>query len=185
MGLPVYHPPPAGCTYSGNIAHCTSEDMSEIPHVRQHFLTNPSGFHNGFGSTGGLPAYPHHLPRISGAVTGSPTTYSQGWWRQSDSNRRPSACKADALPTELCPHTERRLSAAARLFFLRLKTHGNYTAWRPQTLLPHFGLRRQAESSDAFSVDTVPFWWRWLDLNQQAGPELKRALCFTNYATSP
>ena len=25
------------------------------------------------------------------------------WWRQSDSNRRHSACKADALPTELCP----------------------------------------------------------------------------------
>ena len=26
------------------------------------------------------------------------------WWRQSDSNRRHPACKADALPTELCPH---------------------------------------------------------------------------------
>ena len=26
-----------------------------------------------------------------------------GWWRQSDSNRRHPACKADALPTELCP----------------------------------------------------------------------------------
>ena len=25
------------------------------------------------------------------------------WWRHADSNRRPSACKADALPTELCP----------------------------------------------------------------------------------
>ena len=25
------------------------------------------------------------------------------WWRQSDSNRRHPACKADALPTELCP----------------------------------------------------------------------------------
>ena len=25
------------------------------------------------------------------------------WWRQADSNRWPSACKADALPTELCP----------------------------------------------------------------------------------
>ena len=25
------------------------------------------------------------------------------WWRQSDSDRRHSACKADALPTELCP----------------------------------------------------------------------------------
>lgn len=26
------------------------------------------------------------------------------WWRQTGSNRRPHACKARALPTELCPH---------------------------------------------------------------------------------
>ena len=26
------------------------------------------------------------------------------WWSQSGSNRRPSACKADALPAELWPH---------------------------------------------------------------------------------
>ena len=24
------------------------------------------------------------------------------WWKQTGSNRRPSACKADALPAELC-----------------------------------------------------------------------------------
>ena len=29
-----------------------------------------------------------------------------GWWRQSDSNRRHPACKAGALPTELCPQWE-------------------------------------------------------------------------------
>ena len=26
------------------------------------------------------------------------------WWRRRDSNPRPSACKADALPAELRPH---------------------------------------------------------------------------------
>ena len=26
------------------------------------------------------------------------------WWRMTDLNRRPSACKADALPTELILH---------------------------------------------------------------------------------
>ncbi len=30
------------------------------------------------------------------------------WWRHADSNRRPSACHADALPTELCPRDDRR-----------------------------------------------------------------------------
>ena len=29
------------------------------------------------------------------------------WWRHGDSNPRPIACKATALPTELCPHTFR------------------------------------------------------------------------------
>jgi hypothetical protein len=28
------------------------------------------------------------------------------WWRQTGSNRRPPACKAGALPTELCPRLE-------------------------------------------------------------------------------
>ena len=36
------------------------------------------------------------------------------WWSQSGSNRRPQACKASALPTELWPHShaQRRKSAA-------------------------------------------------------------------------
>ena len=29
-----------------------------------------------------------------------------GWWRQTGSNRRPEACKATALPTELCPQLD-------------------------------------------------------------------------------
>jgi hypothetical protein len=28
------------------------------------------------------------------------------WWRQTGSNRRPEACKATALPTELCPQLD-------------------------------------------------------------------------------
>jgi hypothetical protein len=31
-----------------------------------------------------------------------------GWWSQTGSNRRPHACKARALPTELWPHRETR-----------------------------------------------------------------------------
>ena len=33
---------------------------------------------------------------------------SGGWWSQSGSNRRPQACKASALPTELWPHRDAR-----------------------------------------------------------------------------
>lgn len=31
----------------------------------------------------------------------------EDWWRQTGSNRRPPACKAGALPAELCPHEYR------------------------------------------------------------------------------
>lgn len=31
------------------------------------------------------------------------------WWRQTGSNRRPHACKARALPAELCPRSRRRM----------------------------------------------------------------------------
>jgi hypothetical protein len=31
------------------------------------------------------------------------------WWSQTGSNRRPPACKAGALPTELWPHTSRSI----------------------------------------------------------------------------
>jgi hypothetical protein len=37
---------------------------------------------------------------------GSYSTAIAGWWRQTGSNRRPEACKATALPTELCPRSE-------------------------------------------------------------------------------
>jgi hypothetical protein len=30
--------------------------------------------------------------------------WREGWWSQTESNRRPHACKARALPTELWPH---------------------------------------------------------------------------------
>jgi hypothetical protein len=42
------------------------------------------------------------------------------WWRQTGSNRRPPACKAGALPTELCPRLSfgrRDLASSAPLTF--------------------------------------------------------------------
>src|SRR5512132_650523 len=37
------------------------------------------------------------------------------WWRRADSNRRPPACKAGALPTELRPHVYLRKHPTASL----------------------------------------------------------------------
>ena len=35
---------------------------------------------------------------------------SEGWWSQTESNRRPPACKAGALPTELWPQSRQQQS---------------------------------------------------------------------------
>ena len=40
--------------------------------------------------------------------------YIADWWSQTGSNRRPPACKAGALPTELWPRTEERKEGHAR-----------------------------------------------------------------------
>ena len=37
------------------------------------------------------------------------------WWKQRDSNPRPPACKAGALPTELCPHDWQTLCRCGNL----------------------------------------------------------------------
>ena len=39
----------------------------------------------------------------------------QWWWSQSGSNRRPQACKASALPTELWPHWIKPLAMVGRV----------------------------------------------------------------------
>lgn len=47
-------------------------------------------------------------------VRSSRTLVIEDWWRQTGSNRRPPACKAGALPAELCPHTETSQGTSAR-----------------------------------------------------------------------
>jgi hypothetical protein len=46
------------------------------------------------------------------------------WWSQTGSNRRPPACKAGALPTELWPRTMGGLTTEARGELPRLRLSG-------------------------------------------------------------
>src|SRR5687768_985024 len=48
-----------------------------------------------------------HPPFFAKASKGILHSYASGagWWSQPGSNRRPQACKASALPTELWPHS--------------------------------------------------------------------------------
>ena len=46
-----------------------------------------------------------------------PSSHNRSWWRRTGSNRRPHACKARALPTELQPRDQK--SACKRTLFSR------------------------------------------------------------------
>jgi hypothetical protein len=51
------------------------------------------------------------------------------WWSQTGSNRRPHACKARALPTELWPRAARRFRACIRTWM--------WWAWEDLNFRPH------------------------------------------------
>ena len=77
------------------------------------------------------------------------------WWSQTGSNRRPPACKAGALPTELWP---RARWLANRSSLPRLRPHG---------------LRRAT-----FPHCVSEGWWAWEDLNFR--PHAYQARALTN-----
>ena len=78
------------------------------------------------------------------------------WWSQTGSNRRPPACKAGALPTELWP----RLNPAALTL-------------RFPTLRPPF------QAGDLVKDPaTREHWWAWKDLNFR--PHAYQARALTN-----
>jgi hypothetical protein len=92
-------------------------------------------------------------PRLCRISAVCPPT-SEIWWRQTGSNRRPPACKAGALPTELCPRQRsedtEQMSGAA-----------DVQAFRPAICPP-----------------TSEIWWAREDLNLR--PHAYQARALTN-----
>ena len=77
------------------------------------------------------------------------------WWRQTGSNRRPEACKATALPTELCPPNINRPDFAK-----------GYDGQPSRCMACRPKLRRSEG------------WWAWEDLNFR--PHAYQARALTN-----
>src|SRR3954453_22806877 len=66
-----------------------------------------------FAPTAGEPADP--VSSFLETVVRHRAAKRQWWWSQSGSNRRPQACKASALPTELWPHWIKPLAMVGRV----------------------------------------------------------------------
>src|SRR5687767_3284621 len=91
-------------------------------------------------SFGGQPS-----PAIAGLASRSRES-GEGWWSQSGSNRRPQACKASALPTELWPRCLPFASMVGRVGVepttSRLSgVRSNHLSYRPPHREPAIGPR--------------------------------------------
>jgi hypothetical protein len=62
------------------------------------------------------------------------------WWSQTGSNRRPPACKAGALPTELWPRLDPATDAVATfqaVIFKKIQPPREWWAWKDLNFRPH------------------------------------------------
>ena len=83
--------------------HNFQDQSQRPPAVSRNSQMKPcSSLFGAVGSGSNNRARPSN-PRKSSQIPANPRLSSWDWWRRSGSNRRPSACKADALPTELRP----------------------------------------------------------------------------------
>ena len=89
-------------------------------------------------------------------------TTSKKWWSQTGSNRRPQACKASALPTELWPRTRGRAASAERVVGLggfepptsRLSSaRSNQLSYKPVTPQPPNAARHPSRGPAGSSLE--------------------------------
>src|SRR5215212_3956173 len=92
------------------LTECVTSSRCQTPASLPRKLANSSKTLDPEGSADGIG---HRLPartllERTGSAIGCPR---ERWWSQTGSNRRPHACKARALPTELWPHPGARWPA--------------------------------------------------------------------------
>ena len=87
------------------------------------------------------------------------------WWKQRDSNPRPPACKAGALPIELYPHDGRYRSARRRIlrFLNRVRFNARRLSYRlsqpPTGACPRWKLLGRFLKERVTQSDRGAWWW--------------------------
>ncbi len=131
---------------------------------------------------------PHSLPRISSDGHLALPHYVRlaliyilrsKWWRQRGSNPRPEACKATALPTELCPRIK-SLCDTSHSVLVSSRTP-RATTWSCLAYARN-AVFKEMSQADQQTHDKTPVvasdWWAWEDLNFR--PHAYQARALTN-----
>ena len=87
------------------------------------------------------------------------------WWSQTGSNRRPPACKAGALPTELWPHSEDRPSAPSHQKVLGHQNPED-AADQHHAPAPRVGKAREPGSAPSFARSPMADLWELVGLGR-------------------
>jgi hypothetical protein len=105
---------------------------------------------------------------------------SEGWWSQTGSNRRPPACKAGALPTELWPRLEcvapERVVGLGRLELptSRLSSaRSNQLSYKPKNPRSHRGLAASIRPDGPKTRVLRPAETHPIRMNHGAGSSMK------------
>jgi hypothetical protein len=88
-------------TLRNDLLFTMSDNLHRVIEDRRD--TNSDAWTNEFG-VNGPPSLRFGVTAFASGRLAEPKPRSgEGWWSQTESNRRPPACKAGALPTELWP----------------------------------------------------------------------------------
>ncbi len=89
-----------------------------------------------------IPVFADGLSSLDVGGSGSfdrsaPTHRPRRWWSKTGSNRRPHACKARALPTELLPRMRHQLRCRPRIDPQPRAPASDWWAWEDSNFRPH------------------------------------------------
>ena len=129
---------------------------------------------------GAMPVRRSGRPRADSRPVGlhQPSAQPKGWWSQTGSNRRPPACKAGALPTELWPRRQGQQRSEIR----RVRTPTSACASLRSLCLSDLcplklvGLGRLERPTSPLSgvrsnhLSYRPLAWRWAQISSKRPP---------------
>ena len=125
---------------------------------------------------------------ITGTATFPPRHRHERKWRRSDSNRRPPACKAGALPLSYAPagedaNSSTRTGQRQRSRITTPSLRGNQTSRTAGNLVGQGGLEPPTPRLSSVCSNPLSYWPRTCGVAQVQGKDARSALAAAKAAT--